>query len=611
MNHGPGDTAAGTSLSGVPTMEQSIGEAHFVDGSGSLLQSSLAPAQGYNSCYSNLSFDYLNHQAAATHQINPFARPFLQQAAAAEVTTAGYSYHGNVTITPVASAAAAGQGSSLAAVPTTTPATCQAFDAHLVQQVPVSVFSQGFHHQDLAQLNPQQAGSINTPSNVGGDTKCTGQKLKQPLKGQDGALTGIKKCTAELAIVFSEEELRRKGTAFLRTHASEHGLINSSRQKLQTVVRALSQHYAEVHHFQLSQDLLPPSNSGGGQEEPSGSVRGPRVVTLQPVVTAVKSKPEPLHPDDYKQPSQFVSGPLQTPIQGVPGLYPVNRQPEAGELVVTSSTSATSYLSPSSTTVDQYSAIPQCTNPRVLSSSASNCPKSTATKAPKRKPSGKKEDVTKGGLANELGLLGGVTLPQTHNPHGCRVPVMARNKEELKKVSTSLLRPHASLHKVLNSSRRNKLDVVEELWDHYEKFHPEAVQEANSQVPIANGQIAHGQVADDQTANGQVANVSPDSTTSSTNYQPLVLTPTDHSVTAKYLPPQQDVSATDAPPQQHATEGRTDLLSAAVSASKLFPAPDPNSALCEPSSLPSKGGKWGWVGHVNDPGQEQENVNSQ
>ena len=38
-------------------------------------------------------------------------------------------------------------------------------------------------------------------------------------------------------------------------------------------------------------------------------------------------------------------------------------------------------------------------------------------------------------------------------------------------LGTSILRPEASKHRVYNISRKQKLEVVDELWEHFLKFH--------------------------------------------------------------------------------------------------------------------------------------------
>jgi hypothetical protein len=56
-------------------------------------------------------------------------------------------------------------------------------------------------------------------------------------------------------------------------------------------------------------------------------------------------------------------------------------------------------------------------------------------------------------------------------PDVCTVDIIVDNLKDMLALGTSILRPEASKHRVANSSRKQKLQVVEELWDHYIKFH--------------------------------------------------------------------------------------------------------------------------------------------
>lgn len=56
-------------------------------------------------------------------------------------------------------------------------------------------------------------------------------------------------------------------------------------------------------------------------------------------------------------------------------------------------------------------------------------------------------------------------------PDVCTVDIIVNNLKDMLALGTSILRPEASKHRVANSSRKQKLQVVEELWEHYLKFH--------------------------------------------------------------------------------------------------------------------------------------------
>ena len=56
-------------------------------------------------------------------------------------------------------------------------------------------------------------------------------------------------------------------------------------------------------------------------------------------------------------------------------------------------------------------------------------------------------------------------------PDICTVDIIVNNLKDMLALGTSILRPEASKHRVLNSSRKQKVQVMEELWEHYLKFH--------------------------------------------------------------------------------------------------------------------------------------------
>ena len=62
-------------------------------------------------------------------------------------------------------------------------------------------------------------------------------------------------------------------------------------------------------------------------------------------------------------------------------------------------------------------------------------------------------------------------VPIEKRPDICTVEIIVNNLKDRFALGTSILRPEASKHRVCNSSRKQKLQVVEELWEHYLKFH--------------------------------------------------------------------------------------------------------------------------------------------
>ena len=53
-------------------------------------------------------------------------------------------------------------------------------------------------------------------------------------------------CSAEV-VTTSTKALRLKGSSFLRSHASKHGITNASRKLTAQVLEELTEHYAAVH----------------------------------------------------------------------------------------------------------------------------------------------------------------------------------------------------------------------------------------------------------------------------------------------------------------------------------------------------------------------------
>lgn len=60
-------------------------------------------------------------------------------------------------------------------------------------------------------------------------------------------------CSGEI-VTSSVKELRTKGSSFLRTHASKHGITNASRKLTAAVVKELVQHYVEAHNVHMRLD---------------------------------------------------------------------------------------------------------------------------------------------------------------------------------------------------------------------------------------------------------------------------------------------------------------------------------------------------------------------
>jgi len=80
-------------------------------------------------------------------------------------------------------------------------------------------------------------------------------------------------------------------------------------------------------------------------------------------------------------------------------------------------------------------------------------------------------DITKLVPKNVVPLEEQVHHVYEKRPDICTVDIIVNNLKDMLALGTSILRPEASKHRVCNSSRKQKLQVVEELWEHYLKFH--------------------------------------------------------------------------------------------------------------------------------------------
>merc|ERR1719376_619779 len=374
------------------------------------------------------------------------------------------------------------------------------------------------------------------------------------VKGEDSMCMGFRPCKADLAAK-SEAELRRKGTNFLRHHASKHGIINSSRKRLDFVIKELSQHYLNVHKFALIPEpegaaaaaaaatvgsaTSTSANAAGGKTGKVKSASGGSALAADDKNGHVKQEPNDQQQNDVKlsqsgaqsgghhannaafmlssqlqdYQSYFQPGahflqslgmappnnfPYQNPAIGLqphqvqlpvhptlptppqtthtngfilPGPAPSSGGGGGGGGGVNGGSGATAASSSSSSSLTQSLAA-QDFQTRILNANSQNCQK-------KSKPVAKQQHDSKHHhhhhSRDSSGGGGG-----SSKPHFCVSPIVAKNKAGLTALGTSKLRPQASAHKVFNSSRRPKKEVVEELWAHYEDYHADEIAKMNS-----------------------------------------------------------------------------------------------------------------------------------
>ena len=332
-------------------------------------------------------------------------------------------------------------------------------------------------------------------------------------------IPGATNCQAEV-VTTSIKELRLKGSAFLRTHASKHGITNASRKLTTAVITDLTRHYVTVHKVSMKQDdnnaqmqqqqqqqqlqqlqqqqaqstsalrsnedvvrmlfstsppqiptastAAAPTGSGGGgsrlapQKSPPPSST---TVVTQKIVPGTAGTIDPSVLDQVNNPL----GIGRLPPGSTLALKPVNGQ---GPAVVIRSSQFVPML-------PQYP-IP----PRDLSATPAAVPVTSNRKSNNFKPHQplhQQHQHQQQQLYQQYHSVAAATTPNGNNgtlsnggDHGyeeCKVPVLAKSRAEIASCGTSLLRPEAAAHKVHNASRKPKDKVVEELWQHYLKCH--------------------------------------------------------------------------------------------------------------------------------------------
>lgn len=80
-------------------------------------------------------------------------------------------------------------------------------------------------------------------------------KPTPPVAGQQANMIqiGSNPCAVPIATL-SIRELRLRGSSFIRSHASKHGLPNASRKLMKEVIELLKTHYAVVHQQTMLED---------------------------------------------------------------------------------------------------------------------------------------------------------------------------------------------------------------------------------------------------------------------------------------------------------------------------------------------------------------------
>merc|ERR1711935_168726 len=88
----------------------------------------------------------------------------------------------------------------------------------------------------------------------------------------NSVVVGSNPCAVPIATL-SIRDLRLRGSSFIRSHASKHGLPNASRKLMKEVIELLKSHYAVVHQVTMLED-----DFGDGAGGPGGGGGGGKVI---------------------------------------------------------------------------------------------------------------------------------------------------------------------------------------------------------------------------------------------------------------------------------------------------------------------------------------------
>ena len=288
-----------------------------------------------------------------------------------------------------------------------------------------------------------------------------------------------------------------KGSAFLRTHASKHGITNASRKLTAAVITELTQHYVEAHGVDMeSHDSGHGGGVGGGggdraKEDPESSAASelcPIGVAqiLQSMKQArpahqmqVQPPPQQLPPPPPARPQPAHNVPAPAPVVPCLPQYPVPKQFINGQQQVQQQAQQVQHQAQQV----QQQVHQQQQHLHLLQQgqqqhhhhhhqgavTIKRIPTQSTSIATKLHESQVLPEVT---VSPVMVAASSSTSPTSAlGGGGCAAPILAKTRVELNACGTSLLRPEAAAHKVHNASRKPKDKVVEELWQHYARCH--------------------------------------------------------------------------------------------------------------------------------------------
>ena len=91
--------------------------------------------------------------------------------------------------------------------------------------------------------------------------EITSPTSAQNSSNNSNVVVGSNPCAVPIATL-SIRDLRLRGSSFIRSHASKHGLPNASRKLMKEVIELLKSHYAVVHQVAMLEDDFGDAGAG-------------------------------------------------------------------------------------------------------------------------------------------------------------------------------------------------------------------------------------------------------------------------------------------------------------------------------------------------------------
>lgn len=371
-------------------------------------------------------------------------------------------------------------------------------------------------HMNIPGMPNTSITSVPSPSSTSSAANTTVAVVHRNGSGNNGTSGGCAKCLAPV-VTSSLKDLRMKGSAFLRTHASKHGITNASRKLTAAVITELTQHYVDAHGVDLdSQDC----GHGGGvgvvgggeakEEHESSSASELCPIGVAQILQSMKQArpahqmqppPQQLPPPPPARPQPTHNVPAPAPVAPCLPQYPVpkqfiNGQPQVQQQVQQIQQQALQ-VQQQVQQQQQHLHIIQQGQQQHHHQGAVTIKKIPAqsTFATRLHESQVLPEVT---VSPVMVAASSSTSPTSAlGGGGCAAPILAKTRVELNACGTSLLRPEAAAHKVHNASRKPKDKVVEELWQHYAQCHQ---HDLRNKAPLPMRALSSSSVASTPTA---------------------------------------------------------------------------------------------------------------